>query len=325
MTTESTLSFLSGLFDEPQIVKTETVQSLWSGYGELARYYLPEKDKTIVVKHIQPAHSESHPRGWNTDISHQRKLKSYEVEVQFYRTYSESCDQFCRVPTLLASHSKDGSTWLVLEDLNESSFTVRFNDTTIDWIRLGLRWLAYFHACHLGTGAANLWQIGTYWHLATRPDELITMPDNQLKRMATLLDEKLNAAHFQTLVHGDAKLANFCFHENRTDLAAVDFQYVGKGVGIKDIAYYLGSCFLDEDLHQYADALLDEYFVHLNSAFKHYQLTIPFKKVEQEWRSLYSFAWADFNRFLSGWSPGHYKMNSYMQSQTDIALSMLES
>jgi hypothetical protein len=45
--------------------------------------------------------------------------------------------------------------------------------------------------------------------------------------------------------------------------------------------------------------------------------------LQQEWRSLYPIAWADFYRFLLGWSPSHYKINPYMQKQTDIALASL--
>lgn len=321
MTIESTVSFLIKKFTDPEITKIETVQSLWSGYGELARYYLPIQRKTIVVKHIEPPNSISHPRGWNTDISHQRKLRSYEVEVQFYRNFAEQCDDLCRVPKLLASHTEGTSTWLVLEDLDQSGFTLRFNDTSIQWIRYGIRWLAYFHANHMTTTAEKLWPIGTYWHLATRPDEYAKMPDSAVKRSAAIIDARLSSCAYQTLVHGDAKLANFCFHQDLNDLAAVDFQYVGKGIGVKDIAYFLGSCFGDEDLFKYADTLLDEYFIELKQACKHYKVQIPFPKLERQWRALYPYAWADFNRFLQGWSPGHYKLNGYMDKQTKIALS----
>lgn len=318
-----TLSFLSEQFDDSQITKIETVQSLWSGYGELARYYLPKKNKTIIVKHIKPPNLVRHPRGWNTDISHQRKLRSYEVEVQFYREFAAQSDEFCRVPEFLASYTKSNSTWLVLEDLDQSGFTLRFSDTSIEWIRHVLRWLAYFHANHLATTAEDLSPIGTYWHLSTRPDEFAKMPESALKASAALIDSKLNNSQYQTLVHGDAKLANFCFHENLNDLAAVDFQYVGKGVGVKDIAYFFGSCFYDEDLFKHADTMLDEYFLTLEKACKHYEVNLPFQLLEKQWRELYPLAWADFNRFLQGWSPGHYKLNGYMQEQTKIALSSL--
>ena len=46
-------------------------------------------------------------------------------------------------------------------------------------------------------------------------------------------------------MHGDAKLANFLFTSDHSQVAGVDFQYVGGGCGMKDVAYLL-SC-LDED------------------------------------------------------------------------------
>ena len=65
---------------------------------------------------------------------------------------------------------------------------------------------------------ADLWETGTYWHLETRPDELVKLQDKKLKEFAPLIDSKLSSAKYQTLVHGDAKLANFCFSDDLVPL-----------------------------------------------------------------------------------------------------------
>ena len=43
-------------------------------------------------------------------------------------------------------------------------------------------------------------------------------------------------------------------------------------------------------------------------------------ELEHEWRRHYKYAWADFNRFLKGWSPGHWKLNSYVEEITKEVL-----
>jgi hypothetical protein len=98
---------------------------------------------------------------------------------------------------------------------------------------------------------------------------------------------------------------------------------VGKGVGMKDLAYLLGACLNQDDLFIYEEVMLNEYFLQFKNALEHFQIEVDFIQLQQEWRSLYPLAWADFYRFLLGWSPGHYKINPYMQKQTDIALARL--
>ena len=317
------LKQLKDFLGDPDLQKIETVQSLWSGYGEIARYQSPSLGKSIIVKQIAPPSNVVHPRGWNTHSGHQRKLKSYQVEAAFYQHYAAECDENCKVPSLLACIETGKHTTLVLEDLDFIGFTERRSESTMVEAKLAIRWLAYFHARFLGASAEDLWPIGTYWHLATRQDELLVMPASDLKQGATNIDAMLNRAKFQTLVHGDAKLANFCFHRAGGGLAAVDFQYVGKGVGVKDLAYLLGCCFSENQLFKYENPLLTYYFAQLSQALEHYKIDCEFIALEKEWRSLYPLAWADFFRFLQGWSPGHYKINPYMQQQSKLALRHL--
>jgi hypothetical protein len=302
-----------------------TVQSLWSGYGDISRYVSPKLQTTFIVKHISPPIEQVHPRGWNTQTSHQRKLQSYQIEANFYRDYAPLCDEDCRVPKLLAKFYENQQQILVLEDLDQAGFSRRRDLATMSDVMLGVKWIAYFHARFLQQKNLNLWPVGTYWYLATRQDELKIMQSGKLKDATQSLDTALNHARFQTLVHGDAKLANFCFpnDDGLERLAAVDFQYVGNGVGVKDLAYFLGACLNQGDLFKYEKLILNEYFLQLSNALQHYQIKVNFMLLQQEWRRLYPIVWADFYRFLLGWSPGHYKINSYMQKQTDIALAGL--
>jgi thiamine kinase-like enzyme len=321
------LAQLKQHFADNSLHKLQTVQSLWSGYGDISRYISPRLNTTFIVKHISPPIEHAHPKGWNTQTSHQRKLQSYQVETNFYRYYASLCDDHCVVPKLLAAFSENQQQILVLQDLDQAGFSLRKDQTGMADVKLGIKWLAYFHARFLQQDHCDLWPVGTYWHLATRQDEFEVMQAGQLKDAAQALDTELNHARFQTLVHGDAKLANFCFPDNNdaNRLAAVDFQYVGKGVGVKDLAYFLGASLNQDALFKHERRLLDEYFLHLKNALYHYQIDMDFMPLQQEWRMLYPLAWADFNRFLLGWSPGHYKINAYMHGQTDIALAILDN
>jgi len=139
------------------------------------------------------------------------------------------------------------------------------------------------------------------------------LSDLELKNAARKIDLELRNSVYQTLVHGDAKLANFCFSRNGKQVAAVDFQYVGGGCGMKDVAYFLGSCLSEEDCREYERELLNYYFQVLKEALPAQQPGIDNVAVETDWRRLFPFAWADFHRFLKGWSPGHWKLNSYSE------------
>ena len=212
---------------------------------------------------------------------------------------------------------------LLLEDLNVAGFAERRRSVTDIEVDACLSWLANFHATFMGDQPEELWTVGTYWHLATRPDELEALDDSRLKAAASELDRRLSDSQFQTFVHGDAKLANFCFSADGTSAAAVDFQYVGGGCGMKDVAYFISSCFDEDECERRESALLDRYFEFLRKALERSSRTIDSRvELEAEWRELYPVAWTDFFRFLQGWSPGHWKAHRYSKR---LAAEVLES
>ena len=302
--------------DATAIKSTEVIQDLWSGYGKILRVLLEGSNhKSIVVKHVQTHKALQHPRGWNGNLGHQRKIKSYEVETAWYKNYSEYSQ--ARVPKSYAIEEWQGEVIVLLEDLNEAGYPVRKH--TVNWedIEQCLFWLANFHASFMDQDPKYLWEVGTYWHLATRPDELKVLSDHTLKAAAAQIDKKLSNCRYKTFVHGDAKLANFCFSSDG-NVAGVDFQYVGGGCGMKDVAYFVGSCMNESECEFYEVQLLDTYFRFLQEA-----LPSENKELEEEWRSLYRVAWADFHRFLKGWSPGHWKINSYSERVTKEVISQL--
>ena len=304
----------------------EDIQSLWSGYGKIMRYGLNGADREqVVVKHVKLPDEHNHPRGWNTDLSHQRKIRSYQVETAWYRDWASHCDDRCRVPACLALESDADEFLMVFEDLDASGFPLRKSAVSLADMHLCLNWLAHFHATFLGETPRGLWEVGSYWHLDTRPDEWDVMDDIPLKQAAGEIDAALRAARFQTFIHGDAKLANFCFSADGAQVAAVDFQYVGGGCGMKDLAYFIGSCLNEDACEKHEAELLDVYFSALSDALTSRGRNVDTQAVEQEWRALYPVAWTDFHRFMKGWSPGHWKIHSYSERLARQVLEQLNT
>lgn len=296
------------------------IQSLWGGYGEIVRYGLTGCVRnSVIVKQVKlPGR-----RSLKDDLSHRRKVHSYQVETVWYGHWSRHCDADCRVPECLAFESFGNEVVIVLEDLDAAGFPGRRSAVGIDGMRACLSWLANFHATFIGMAPEGLWPTGTYWHLATRPDEWRALSDSALKKAASAIDRTLRESPYQTLVHGDAKLANFCFSQDGNSVAAVDFQYVGGGPGIKDVAYFIDSCLDGENCQRHESALLDFYFQALKQALKSKRKSVDTDAIEQDWRALYPVAWSDFHRFLKGWSPGHWDPDSYSERLTRQVIEQL--
>lgn len=273
------------------------LQQLWGGYGELLRIGLSgSAQPSVILKRVVP------PQQKEESYSDLRKRRSYEVEQSWYRGPARHCEDCCRLARCLASETLGQTRLLLLEDLLMAGFRPA-RPPGRQQIGAGLTWLARFHARFLGARPEGLWARGNYWHLDTRPEEFRRMAEGPLKEWAFGLDRALQGARYQTLLHGDAKPANFCWDASGT-AAAVDFQYVGPGCGIQDVAYFLDCCLDEEGCERESGHWLDFYFSQLSQALEfhgHAQVAEP---LQQEWRGLFPVAWSDYSRFYQGWAPG---------------------
>jgi len=327
-------------FSSCKISSKKVIQRLWSGYGEIVRYHLEvaqntQQNQSLIVKNVHP------PNVNDTSISHLRKLRSYQVETAFYEKYSckiisngkgiEDINDGSvpRVPRLLYNKSNNelNLTQILLEDLNEVGYPGRqgygSNAYIEQEVKPMIQWLARFHGAFLKKKVSHeeddqsyypgLWEQGCYWHLDTRPDEFNDMKRGHvLKKSAKMLDRRLkHHSQFVTLLHGDSKVCNFCFsdstHAGKYRVAAVDFQYCGGGVGLRDLCYLLHSCMDDKDLKSSENEILAYYFQELRKS-QNVTTSLSGREqdaLEEEWRYLWPTCFADFERFLVGWSYGH--------------------
>lgn len=338
----SLITALSEFFNGANVSHISNLQELWSGYGSIARYRIDTSSNPqnhsqnkaqdhffIIVKSIHPPSQQQHPRGWNTDLSHQRKLRSYQVESHWYQQWAPRCKPQSRVPACYGVIDISQShQCILLEDLDSQGFEHRHSELSADQCLPCLKWLANFHATFIrqndnSSWVQQLWPQGSYWHLATRPDEWKAMVQSPLKQAAAHIDTELTNSQFTTLIHGDAKVANFCFSADAQEVAAVDFQYVGAGCGVKDVVYFLGSCLSEKDCERHHSRLLDSYFYELRQALTQSKRGLDLNALEHDWRFRYPLAWADFQRFILGWSPNHKKNHPFAQRMTQQALDQL--
>ena len=91
MASDPFLSFVATTIGCESVTRINRIQALWSGYGEVVRLKVNGKRKdnqpqTVVVKRVAP------PSQDGEDIGHERKLKSYDVESNFYRFFSANLE-----------------------------------------------------------------------------------------------------------------------------------------------------------------------------------------------------------------------------------------
>jgi hypothetical protein len=158
--------------DQHKIVRGPTkLQSLWAGYGTIYEIETRDQDgnqHAVVVKEVNPPH--------DSGISHERKLKSYQVEASFYQDVAPfllSTGLAIPTPLHVASNLEDSAALnqhmhLVLTDLR-GDYPARGGTLDMEHAKAALSWLAHLHACYWQRELPkSLWSEGCFWALETR-------------------------------------------------------------------------------------------------------------------------------------------------------------
>lgn len=271
---------------------------LWAGMGHLYLVtHTNQNPSSFVIKYITP------PALAKQSFGDRRKAISYDVEANFYENLAQDLvNSHClHLPTPLhVEHNENhkGRQIIICMSYIEDK-PKRLRDK--EYIQAVLEWLATLHASYWGMAdeivkKVGLQPMGSYWHLATRPDEHANMPnqgwEGRLKRAARALDSRLQRDKMQCLIHGDAKDANVMVTaDNR--VAMCDFQYCGKGPPTKDLAYFFCSSVEESDEK---DAL-SFYLKELDARLPEHAERPSLEELEESLELAYS----DFYRFMSGW------------------------
>lgn len=279
-------------------VQVTSLCRLWAGMGHIYRVSSSsasssanKQDDKLIVKHVTPPSQKS--------FGDVRKTKSYLVEAQFYQHVAKdvlAAGIGVPTPFKVIVNKDDDEVTICMSELQGRPFSSRSHTHAV------LTWLANFHALYWGHEAVDkvvssfgLHEVGSYWHLDTRPDEHADMSakglSGRLKRAARAIDERLKSDQaMQCLVHGDVKDANILLPD-QGQAFLYDFQYVGKSPPTRDLAYFFASS-VDESLDP--DELLAFYLEALSK-----RLSNP--PSFQALKDSLDLAYCDYYRFMCGW------------------------
>ena len=304
-------------------INARVLCKLWKGYGEIMTVQATDCNGTesqLVIKQVHiPRHSE-------LGEDHLRKVHSYRVESVFYREMSERMNsRGVIVPTVrlitgeldtsCSTFCKDGmSMSIVMDDLRTQGpcYERKGNQLNLEEGKAVLSWLAKFHAVnwqsiHTLSSASiqgGLWQEATFWQLDSRSAELnaIDVDWIELKYLAKDIHDAIGGSKYRTIIHGDAKAANFLFFKEERDqgiarVAGYDFQYCGFGDAMRDVAYFL-SCSIKPGV----------LYVHERDLLEHYHFQLVANLTEEQacgysmdvLQNSYELCLVDLARFMAG-------------------------
>jgi hypothetical protein len=165
---------------------------LWAGYGSVWSLQVTyatsggEPPVRYVVKHVAPPSAQQ-----PSSVGHARKLRSYVAEAAFYQHAAPLVLHAGSVARAAAplpepAHvaASDTEMLFILSDLR-TNYPRSADALNLADARAALSWLAAFHATFYNSrqaadpGALGLWPRGSYWHLATRREELAKVSRRQ--------------------------------------------------------------------------------------------------------------------------------------------------
>ncbi|KAJ1531174.1 hypothetical protein HK096_007839 [Nowakowskiella sp. JEL0078] len=302
---DEVFAHLSTIFRKNSISKISKFTSLWAGYGSIFKISL-NNDVLLIIKYVSP------PLNNKTlsTTSNARKLQSYNVELYFYKYLSSTFINIGSIPQSFSTVKlPSGALCFVMSDLT-AKYPSQLGVLNLTHTLCALNWLARFHG-HFWNYRNNdkgVWDDGSYWALSTRQEELnaISLKHRVVRERAMDIDKACRDPRFETLIHGDPKSENILWTENGFECAFYDFQYVGIGLGAKDIAYLLCSS-VDEDELKNEEEFLRFYLLRLSevvvstgkslNGYNFEQLIVHFEN-----------CLLDYVRFMMGWGMwGNYK------------------
>ena len=230
------------------------VCSLWSGYGGVYSIKINlrnQREINLICKVVNPPNNV-------TGEDHERKLKSYRVEIEFYQSFgNRMLENEINLPKCLTNLiENDGKIILLMHDLHDR-YPLSLSSLNRNESYCAIDWIAKFHAFNWEQSnlweSSDIWLEGCYWRLDTRLQEYNNI-GKKWKRIkaiaypiANLLRDgidSINPRRFRTIIHGDYKVANILFQSIDTEsfnCASYDYQYTGIGFGTRDLVMLIVS------------------------------------------------------------------------------------
>ncbi|KAJ5984514.1 hypothetical protein N7481_006613, partial [Penicillium waksmanii] len=228
----------------------------------------------LILKLISPPKNSSSSTAGQPDEGHLRKMFSYEVEQYFYRHIVPSLDGLgvakCLVSTSGSEPKPDqltGCMAILMADLR-STYPVSGEKRSV----LSSAQEYARRAKAVGKdeddsesenkneiASGNVWLNGGYTYLATRRKEYASLVEDDSSEWSRAFCEPFSTSlgsvsgssstaelaalcltpqgrAMESLIHGDVKSENLFTSESGDDVAFFDFQYVGLGLGVCDLA-----------------------------------------------------------------------------------------
>ena len=206
-------------------------------------------------------------------------LLAYEREMRFYQNFSVDCP--LSPPAFYGGSdvSGEGDYLLLMEDLESFRFVSQLEGLSVQDASACMAGLARMHAYYWEKPELDVvdslyqfsdWAdiyapiIATGWPLFQKdfgdliPPEMLPMyePGNAA---AGAIFRYFSERRPKTLLHGDARIENFCFDASSGAARAYDWQLAAAGPGIYDVMYSFANSVAPDTLFEQGESMLRDY------------------------------------------------------------------